>query len=113
MIIKKEQANPEDWEESTILDYPMPNEKVGISSQEHQGRVPKKGWGVNTVCYEVMYVLGGTAEIYVDDEHYKVKEGDVIILQPKSKSYLIGNKLHLLTITQPNWYKEQYKEVAK
>ena len=111
MIIKKQQTTVESFAKGSIWDYPIPDEQLGISYQEHNGRVPEKGWGMNTVCFEAYYIIGGTAEVCIDDEQDTIQAGDVVILKPGSKSYLIADHLRIVTITQPNWYKEQYKEI--
>ena len=113
MVIKKKSSNLEDFATGSVWDYPMEGAPVGISYQEHDGRVPEKGWGINTVCWEAFYVLDGNAEVYIDDEKDTIEKGDVVILKPDQKSYLVARKLKLLTITKPNWYKEQYQEVIK
>lgn len=110
MVIKKAKTTVEQFVGGKIWDYPMPDEPVGISYQEHHGRVPKKGWGVNTVCWEAYYIIEGSAKVWIDDDEYTVASGDVVILKPNQRSFLVTKKLRLLTITQPNWYPEQYKE---
>ena len=50
MIIKKSKANVEKFGKGKIYDYPLPDEKIGVSYQEHNGRVPEKGWGINKIC---------------------------------------------------------------
>lgn len=111
MIIKKSQTTIESLGKGTIWDYPMPNDDIGISYQEHHGRVPERGWGSNTVCYEIYYIVRGNADVYIENEHDTLQEGDMVILLPGQKSYLVANHLRILTITKPNWYLEQYKEV--
>lgn len=111
MIIKKSQTTLEAFSQGKIWDYPMPGEPVGISYQEYDVRVPEKGWGINSLCWEAYYVIAGSAEVYVDDTKYNVETGDVVVLKPNQKSYLVAKQLKVLTITQPNWNIEQYKEV--
>ncbi len=113
MFIKKNQATTESFAKGIVQDYPMPNDDLGISYQEQSGRVPVKGWGINDVCHEIYYVISGTAEVYIDNEHKTIQEGDIVILLPGQKSYLIANQLKLLTITQPNWYAGQYRQIIK
>jgi mannose-6-phosphate isomerase-like protein (cupin superfamily) len=115
MIIKKTQTTLEQFASGQIFDYPLPNDKIGISYQEYKGevRVPEKGYGVNTKCLEIYYVIDGEAEVYIDQSHGKVAKGDLVILQPNQKSYLKGKSLKLLTITSPNWDKDQYKEISE
>ena len=112
MVIKKSQTKIEKFGPGLIRDYPLPDNKIGVSYQEHSGRVPEKGWGMNTKCLELYYVIEGEAEIFIDDGHEKVEVGDLIVINPNQKSYLVAKNLKLLTITSPNWYEGQYKEAA-
>lgn len=111
MIIKKSQTKIEHFAKGIVFDYPMPNEKIGISYQEHNGRTPLKGWGINKVCYELYFIIGGRAEIFIDNEKEIVTKGDLVIIFPRQKSYIIANNLKLITITSPNWNQEQYLEI--
>ena len=111
MIIKKSQTRLETFDAGKVWDYPMPGEPVGISFQEHDGRVPEKGWGINTICWEAYYVIAGSARVFIGEKEYQVETGDVVVLKPNQKSYLVANKLKLLTITQPDWYTKQYNEI--
>ena len=111
MIIKKNQTKLEHFSEGKVFDYPMPSEKIGISYQEHNGRAPKKGWGVNKICYEIYYIISGKAEIYIEDEKSIVENDDVVVIFPGQKSYMKAHNLKLITITSPNWSSDQYSEV--
>lgn len=112
MIIKRTNATPETFGNGKVFDYPMGETTVGISYQEHHGRVPEKGWGINTMCWEAFYVISGKAEVFVDEDHDVIESGDVVVLKPGQKSYIIAENLKLLTVTKPDWFKEQYKEVV-
>lgn len=52
MVIKKTKANNESFVKGIIYDYPLPDEKIGVSYQEHNGRLPEIGWGVNKINYD-------------------------------------------------------------
>ncbi len=62
-----------------MWDYPIPSDDVGISYQEYHGRGPEKGWWVNTVCWEAYIVTSGIATVYIDDQVFNIKKGDVIV----------------------------------
>jgi len=111
MIIKKSQTITEYFAKGKVFDYPMPDERIGISYQEHNGRAPAKGWGVNQACYELYFIIDGHAEVFIDNKKEIVAKGDLVIIYPSQKSYMVANNLKLITITSPNWNKEQYKEV--
>lgn len=108
MLIRKSQRKKEFFGKNDLVwDYPMADEKIGIAFHEINGRSPESGWGRNNICYEAYYIISGSAKVFVEDKEYNVAEGDVFVVDKKEKSYLIGKKLKLLTITLPNWYNEQ------
>ena len=112
MIIRKQQTTQEGISKNhQIWDYKLPNEKIGVSYQELNGRVPEKGWGINETCFEVYYVISGKAKANIDKNVYDIESGDLVVLEPHHKSYLEANNLQIITITNPNWLPEQYKEI--
>lgn len=114
MIIRKSQAILEPFANGKIYDYLLPDEKIGISFQEYEsGRAPSKGWAVNKKCYEIYFIVSGSAEIYLDNEHSQVESGDLVIIKPKQKIYFISHKLKMITVTQPNFFYEQYEEIRE
>jgi len=113
MFIKKSKAIIEPFANGKIFDYLLPDENIGISYQEYaNGRAPTKGWAVNKICYEIYFIVDGKAEVFLDNEHEYVEKGDLVIIKPKQKIYFIVDNLKMITITQPNFYYEQYEEVG-
>ena len=112
MVIKKKDAKDESGSVGKILDYPMDGSPVGVSYQEYPpGRAPEKGSWVNTICWEAYYILAGTGKIFIDDTEFSVEVGDVVIIKPNQKTYLVSDNLKFITITNPDFYMEQFKEV--
>ncbi|OGK29254.1 hypothetical protein A3D06_00835 [Candidatus Roizmanbacteria bacterium RIFCSPHIGHO2_02_FULL_40_9] len=108
MFIKKSQSTPIKTDnDSTIWDYPMPSEEQGISYQELNGRLPKKGWYKNIKCHEIFFIISGSATVTIEDETQDANEGDMVIIEPGQKHYGIYQQTKLITITTPNWYDEQ------
>lgn len=108
MLIKKKQAKREKISKNGLVyDYPMPSKYLGIATQELNFRIPDKGWYKNKICDEICYVISGSAILFIDDKKFNIKQGDIFIIKPKQKSYLQADNLKILTITRPNWYKEQ------
>jgi mannose-6-phosphate isomerase-like protein (cupin superfamily) len=94
-----------------IWDYPMPNKEIGISYQKLNGRGPKKGRYLNKVCHEIYFIISGTAKFYINDQAHQVEAKDSIVVEPNVAHYIKTSKLEYLTITRPDWYDEQYKQV--
>lgn len=96
---------------STIWDYPMPTEDLGISRQILNGRGPLEGKYLNKVCHEIYFITGGTAVFAINNTKYDVKKNDVVIIAPNTPHYIETKHLTYITITRPNWYEAQYQEV--
>lgn len=108
MVIKKSQTKPFPLDnQSQGLDYPMPDENLGVSYQELNGRQPETGSFRNTVCRELFYIIEGTAEVTIDGKTETVAAGDLIIIEPGQKHAGVYTKVKLITITTPNWYEKQ------
>ena len=95
-----------------VFDYPL-GKKLGVAVQVLNGRVPDSGAYRNTVCSETCLLLSGTATIFINDAPFHVKKGEVIVINPKEKSYLIAKKVKMITITVPDWYPAQCKNVRE
>ena len=94
-----------------IWDYPLPTEDIGISYQTITGRGPQKGKYLNTVCHEIYFIISGSAVFHIKDKMHTVKENDIVIVEPNSPHFIEAKNLRYITITRPNWYEEQYKEL--
>ncbi len=95
-----------------IFDYPMPNEEIGISYQTLHGRGPIKNNYLNTVCHEIYVIISGTAVFTIKGKAFSVEPKDMVIIEPNTPHFIQANHLVYFTITRPNWYESQYKEVA-
>ena len=114
MLVRKGERKKEvDTKEHVVYDYPLPSKDIGISEQELNGNVPKKGWWINKVCEEVCYVIGGSGKVFIDDENFEVNEGDLFLIKPNQKSRIEADNLRLVVISSPDWYAEQCENVKK
>ena len=107
MIKKKDRRKEVDTRNWKVFDYPLRLQATGIAYQVLNGRTPKTGDFRNNVCTEIFYIIGGTGIIGVKNRTYTLHKGDVYIAKPKERYYLVGKNLEFLTITSPNWYREQ------
>ena len=112
MLIKARDAEKILVPEAAIWDYKFPTEDIGVSYQTLNGRGPKQGRYLNTVCHEIYFIVNGSATFYVKDQVYTVGERDIVVVEPGTPHYIETSNLTFITITRPNWYEAQYKEVA-
>lgn len=113
MLIRKEDTVKEVDEPGVqVLDYRLPMNQIGLSYQELDARVPAKGAGVNEDCEERYYIIEGRATVWIDDQSYEAKAGDLVVIRPGQGSYLIAKNLKMLTVTSPDWYAGQHTIVS-
>ncbi|MBU0648329.1 cupin domain-containing protein [Patescibacteria group bacterium] len=91
-----------------VWEYNLPSQKVGVASALINGRYPKEGWVVNKKIEEVYYIESGKGRVMFEDEECVVKKGDMVYLAKGKKYWVRGDKLRLVVVTAPPWYKEQY-----
>jgi mannose-6-phosphate isomerase-like protein (cupin superfamily) len=59
----------------------------------------------------VFYVIEGSGEWVIEDEHFAVTATDVIVVHPGKKFYYTGN-LKQICVTAPAW-EAQYEELVR
>ena len=113
MIIKKEERKEKQIaKNSFVWEYPLHNKNLGVALAKINGRFPDIGRTINRACQEIYYVIGGSGKIFIEDEEFELNEGDVFLIDPGKKYYVVGKKLVLLCPTSPEWFPEQ-QEIIK
>lgn len=91
------------------LIYPNhPKGQHTIARIQMDGKYPIVGYSVNKTCSETIIMLKGMFKIRVDNNIYKVKPGDVLVILPKTK-YRIEGKGEIIDVITPAWNKKQNK----
>ncbi len=72
------------------------------------GRYPEKGFALNTVCEEVIYVVEGAGKLITPANKVILANGDMARILPNEKYYFNGD-LTLVIASSPAWYPEQYQ----
>lgn len=112
MLIKKEKALKKQISDSGfVYEYIGPSDKLNLAVSELNGRIPEEGWVRNNVCQEAYYVISGQAKLVIDDQEYKIGEGDVAYIEAGKKYYLEADNLKLLIPTAPAFYPEQWENI--
>jgi mannose-6-phosphate isomerase-like protein (cupin superfamily) len=96
--------------EGTIWDYEI-NKDIGISYQELHTRGPASGNYLNAVCHEIYFIIEGTATFVIEGTSYPVGRNDIVVIQPNTPHHIETTSLRYVTITRPDWYEAQYKQV--
>ncbi len=114
MLIKKEQRREKQIaKEGTVWEYHFLSKAIGFALSRLNGRVPDSGWMRNKVCNEIYYVISGSGILFIEDKRYKLKAGDVFLIEPGKKFYVVAKNLHLALPTSPAWYPEQWENVKE
>jgi len=113
MLIKREQREEKQIaKNSFVWEYPLHNKNLGIALAKINGRFPDSGRTLNKVCQEIYYVVSGAGKIFIEDEEFELKEGDVVLIDSGKKYHVIGQDLVLVCPTSPDWHPTQ-QEIIK
>lgn len=96
---------------TTVYEYPTTDPSINGAVATIFGRYPEKGFVLNSICKEIVYVIEGNGIIGLIDKEVAIKNGDVLLLQPNEKYYWDGN-LTLFMVTAPKFDPTQHKLVS-
>lgn len=90
--------------------YPIEDEDINVALIQIAGRYPEEGRTVNEKCKEIIYVVQGEGEAYVDDHKRTLKKNDVLFIDKNEKYYLQGHMTLFVPCT-PAWTEKQHKMI--
>jgi len=109
-ILHKEEAEIfKNSENCTVIEYPLGDNDINGAIVELTGRYPSKGRVVNLECKELAYIIKGSGKVVIENEEISLKEGDLVLIEPREKYFWDGNLTIFMPCT-PAWYPEQYEE---
>jgi mannose-6-phosphate isomerase class I len=95
----------------TATEYDFKDEKdFNIAGIELHGRYPEKGFALNTISKELIYVKSGEGTLTTDTTRVELKDGDAALILPQEKYYLEGN-LELVISSSPAWHPDQHQTI--
>ena len=77
-----------------------------IVSLVMDGVYPMKGYSINSICTETIYVIEGSLRVTLNETEYTVNAGDLIMVLPNTRYSVRGNAKALDIIT-PKWDAKQ------
>ena len=107
----------EDAEQGTNLDncktieYSFGDKDIDLGVAVITGRYPEKGYGVNLICKELIYVIEGSGEFYYDNKCIKFSKGDSILINNNEKYYWNSEYCKISMACTPAWNIDQHKIV--
>lgn len=100
--------------EFTILEYgPLGDGVANGTVAEVNGRYPLRGWGMNRLCDELVYVVSGTGVLETPTSHTPLNPGDVAFVPKEQRIAWRGEQLVIFIPCVPAWYPEQHELLAE
>src|SRR5688500_3101322 len=100
--------------EFTILEYgPLGDAVANGTVAEVNGRYPLRGWGMNHLCNELVYVVSGTGVIETPTSQTPLSPGDVAFVPKGQRIAWSGNQLVVFIPCIPAWHPEQHELFAE
>lgn len=93
------------------LEYSFRDKEIDLGIATINGRYPDKGYGVNLVSKELIYVIEGKGTLNFENKRIEFSKGDSILIEPNEKYYYDTNYCVISMTCTPAWLPEQHKLV--
>lgn len=93
------------------LEYSFNDKEIDLGIATINGRYPDKGYGVNLVSKELIYVIEGNGTLNFENKSIEFANGDSILIEPNEKYYFDTNYCVISMSCTPAWSPEQYKMI--
>lgn len=111
-VIKKNNAiKGANSDKCKTLEYSFNDKDIDLGIATITGRYPEKGYCVNKISKELIYVLEGTGKIYFDNNYIEFEKGDSILVKPGEKYYWCTEYCVVSMSCTPAWNEKQHKLV--
>lgn len=109
IIIKKAESNtliPSSL--TTIHEYLMKEQAISGAVAEINGRYPEKGFAVNEICKELVYILSGNGSAITTSGETMFTQNDVVFID-KNESFAWQGTFSMFMVTMPKFDPKQHK----
>lgn len=96
-------------EKCKTLEYSFMDKDIDLGIATISGRYPDKGYGVNLISKELIYVIEGSGTLNFENERIEFSEGDSILIEPNEKYYYDTEYCKISMSCTPAWSMEQHK----
>ena len=103
MLIKKKQS-------MDVRVHKIPSKHMSSATVFINGRHPEQGMTANMKCEEIYYVISGSGVIHTEAESCELVGGDMYFIPQKTKYYVEGKNLEIITVMSPKWTPTQAKK---
>ena len=108
-IIKKSLTNNlTPMPSTTIREYLMEEESISGAVSEINGRYPEKGFAVNELSKELVYITKGKGKIITKDKEKEFDQGDVIFID-RGEPFAWKGTFTMFMTTTPKFDPRQHK----
>ena len=91
------------------IEYSFGDKDIDLGLAIITGRYPEKGFCVNTISKESIYVLEGSGKLYFEDKSIEFSRGDSILIDKNEKYYWKAEYCKVSMTCTPAWCQEQHK----
>ena len=91
------------------LEYSFNDKGIDLGIATITGRYPDKGYGINLVSKELIYVIEGKGTLNFENEKIEFSKGDSILIEPNEKYYYDTEYCVISMTCTPAWSAGQYK----
>ena len=89
----------------------MDETALNFALSEVHGRYPESGVAVNTQVKELVYVMQGSGELWMNDEATAFEQGDALLVEPGERYYFQGD-FTLAIACNPAFTPEQHQHIV-
>ncbi len=86
----------------------MDEQTISGAVAEINGRYPKKGFAINEVCKELVYILSGNGSIITTSGETMFTQNDVIFID-KNEQFAWKGTFSMFMVTAPKFDPKQHK----
>lgn len=92
-----------------LYEYPTAesNSNLEMSIAKISGKYPDRGYCINLVCKEIIYIIEGEGIIYEEEKENRFKKGDIIIIK-NGERFKWDAHCTISVCYVPEWNPNQY-----
>ena len=111
-IIKSNDAfKKNNSENCEVIEYSFNDKDIDLGVATITSRYPEKGYCVNLISKELIYVLEGEGSLHLENNTIEFSVGDSILIDKNEKYYWESKFCKVAMICTPSFSVEQYKIV--
>ena len=113
-VIKYNDAIPgSNSDKCKTLEYSFGDKDIDLGVATVTGRYPEKGYCVNLLSKELIYVIEGSGTLNFQDKKIDFSKGDSILIDTNEKYFWESEYCVVAMACTPAWSAEQYKTIEE